>query len=137
MSELNEEYTKILSELEKKISKIEERLEIIENNEKSITSILGQLQSEISEIEGDIYENDEQEGEYEFEIVCPYCNLEFLADITLINQEKNEITCPECNNIIELDWNEEDECSGHCHGCHGCGEEHDEEDYNQDEDDDM
>ena len=134
MAENKEEYTKILEEINNKISNIEDRLKILESNEEKITAILGQLQSEVSEIEGDIYDGEEQDGEFEFEIVCPYCNTEFITDIALINQEKNEIKCPECNNIIELDWNDEENgCSGDCsHGCHGCGHDHFE-----DEDDDM
>jgi len=65
-----------------------------------------------------------------FEIVCPYCEYEFVIDA---NEDKKEVECPECKNIIELDWSgnldEDDECSGHCHGCSGCGD--------SDEDDDM
>ena len=76
----------------------------------------------------------------DFEIVCPYCNHEFIADFS--TELKKEVTCPECNNVIELDWNEEeqDTCGGHCSGCHSdCGhdEENDEQDNNQQEDDDM
>ena len=51
-------------------------------------------------------------------------------------QDKTEIECPECKNIIELDWSgnlddEDDGCSGHCCGCSGCGDD------TSDEDDDM
>ena len=39
--------------------------------------------------------------------------------------EENEIECPECHNIIELDLNsdfDEDNsnCSGNCNSCGGC-----------------
>jgi hypothetical protein len=60
----------------------------------------------------------------DFEMICPYCNCEFNAEI---GQSKTEIKCPECNNIIELDWNgnpddnnDEIGCSGNCHRCGGC-----------------
>ena len=46
---------------------------------------------------------------------------------------KEEIECPECHNIIELDWDEED-CGGCCSSCGICDEEDEEE---NDEDDDM
>lgn len=48
----------------------------------------------------------------------------------MLDDEKNEIKCPECNNIIELDWNDEEEdcCSGHCSSCHGCGSEEENDD---------
>ena len=60
----------------------------------------------------------------DFEIVCPYCNHEFVSDI---GSDIKEVECPECHNTIELDWNQEgeDECGGHCGTCGGC--EHEEE----------
>ena len=82
-------------------------------------------------IENDIYEDDEP---YEFEISCPYCNNEFVADIN--SEENTEIECPECHNIIELDWNEE-ECGGCCSGCDGCEEGHDSEHDEDNNDEDM
>ena len=66
--------------------------------------------------------NENNEEEYDFEIVCPYCENEFLIDLT-----KNKIECLKCKNIIELEWTgnmEEDEtssgCSGRCSRCKGC-----------------
>ena len=64
-----------------------------------------------------------------------YCNYEFIADV---DENKTEIECPECKNMIELDWSGDteddmDSCSGNCSGCSGC----DEEDPEQDDDDDM
>ena len=68
---------------------------------------------------------------FDFEIVCPYCNYEFFIDI---DENKTEITCPECQNVIELDWtgdteeNDSHNCSGSCGGCHGCEEDDDDDD---------
>ena len=45
---------------------------------------------------------------------------------------KNEISCPECNNIIELDWGNDEGCGNGCEHCHHHDEQEDE--Y---EDDDM
>lgn len=50
--------------------------------------------------------DDIYEGGEDFEIVCPYCNFKFDA---FIDENEKEITCPECGNIIELDWNENDD----------------------------
>ena len=87
------------------------------------------MQGIIDNIEKDIYA---EEG-FDFEIVCPYCESEFIIDV---DENKTEVECPECNNIIELDWTgnvddepEHDGCNGSCHGCHGCED--------NDEDDDM
>jgi UDP:flavonoid glycosyltransferase YjiC (YdhE family) len=68
-----------------------------------------------------------KEDGFDFEIVCPYCNYEFIIDMA---ENKTEIECPECKNTIELDWtgdvdNEHHDCSGDCHGCHGCNDEDD------------
>ena len=75
------------------------------------------LQKRIEEIEEDIYVDIDEDVEsleklgydqmhdhdYEFEIICPYCDYEFITD----NSYKNNSTikCPKCKKIIELDWN--------------------------------
>ena len=92
------------------------RIKEIEEKQQEINNKINNVQSIVDEIEDDIYDSDE---DYEFEIVCPYCNYEFTTDIA--DEEKNEIKCPKCNNIIELDWNSEEEfpCDGNCSHCHG------------------
>lgn len=102
---------KILNVNESRIKTMEEKQAEIDRKVQNLTSI-------VDGIEQDIY-IDEQEDE--FQIVCPYCNHEFTEEF---DETRTEIQCPECNNIIELDWNDEDDgCSGHCSGCHGCGED--------------
>ena len=62
-----------------------------------------------------------------------------------MDENKTEIECPECKNIIELDWSgdlDDDHhqgCSGDCSSCHGCGDKDDNEEdkFDGDEDDDM
>lgn len=157
MSVLSDNYKRIVSEIEEKISnpeelefvkekvselsmlfmdiidslseKADEKIKQIEEKQKQIESKMSEVESAVNEIESDIYT--EEDGNFDFEIVCPYCNYEFVAEIN----GKNEIACPECNNIIELDWNDEDDgegCNGHCSGCHGC-----EEDYDENDEEDM
>ena len=89
----------------------------------------------IDNIEKEIYAEDG----FDFEIVCPYCNYEFVIDM---DENQKEVKCPECNNIIELDWSgnpEDDECTGHCSGCTGCysEDEFESDDEDNSEDDDM
>lgn len=120
---------------------IKNKIENIETTQNSIETKVNKMQTSIAGIENDIYDDDG----FDFEIVCPYCNNEFTADI----ESKSDIKCPECQNIIELDWNgdEHSGCSGHCSSCSsGCGEsffdELDEEvnylsDEEDGEDDDM
>lgn len=105
-----------------------EEIEQLEQRQNEIEEKMSKMQGIIDNIEKDIYS---EEG-FDFEIVCPYCENEFIIDV---DENKTEVECPECNNVIELDWTgnvddepEHDGCNGSCHGCHGCGE---------DEDDDM
>lgn len=106
-----------------------ERLNSIEESQKEIDYRLSKVQDVVENIESDIYSDDDME----FEVVCPYCNYEFVADIE--TEIKDELECPECHNIIELDWNEEEDgcCSHGCSHCQTHCVHEDEEEYNVDE----
>ena len=118
--------------LEQQIETLLGEVKELKENQKIMTNKIEKMQQVIDHIESDIYSD---EG-FDFEIVCPYCEHEFVIDA---NEDKNEVECPECKNVIELDWtgdlydDEDDGCSGHCSGCSGCGDSSDEEN----EDDDM
>ena len=99
----------------------------LENTQKRLTSQINQMQQVIDNIERDIYSEDG----FDFEIVCPYCNYEFIIDV---DENKTEVKCPECENIIELDWSGDIDgeeknqggCQGgNCNGCNGCNDEDD------------
>ena len=103
-----------------------DEIEKLEETQKQIEERMSKMQQVIDNIEKDIYSEDG----FDFEIVCPYCNYEFIIDM---DEDRTEVTCPECNNIIELDWSgdieeHEDGCSGHCCGCAGCDDEDNEDD---------
>lgn len=158
MSEIGIEYKRIMEEIEKTISNEEERkfvksklaelsisfIDIIdritkatdmkikemERNQDNIEKKMSSIEAIVDNIENDIYEDGDSDEDYEFEVVCPYCNYEFSVDMD--NIEKDEVECPECHNVIELDWNEE-HCSGSCSHCmENCLQE-DEESYNSNE----
>ncbi|MCI8411305.1 MAG: hypothetical protein HFJ40_02445 [Clostridia bacterium] len=100
-----------------------EEIEQLEERQNEIEEKMSKMQGIIDNIEKDIYA---EEG-FDFEIVCPYCENEFIIDV---DENKTEVECPECSNIIELDWsgdteNDDHSCSGHCGGCSGCGDEDD------------
>lgn len=102
----------------------------IEKQQKSMEKTIEYLEKALNGIEKDIYADDDEEN-YDLEVVCPYCNYEFILDD---DTDKNEVECPECGNIIEIDWDADclDEgCNGGCH-CSGCGSSHlkDNEDEN-------
>lgn len=118
--------------LEQQIETLLGEVKELKENQKVMTNKLEKMQQVIDHIESDIYSD---EG-FDFEVVCPYCEHEFVIDA---NEDKQQVECPECKNVIELDWtgdlydDEEDGCSGHCCGCSGCGDYSEEEN----EDDDM
>ena len=115
----------ILNEMDYILEYKKEEIEKLENAQNKLNNQMNQMQQVINNIEKDIYSEDG----FDFEIVCPYCNYEFIIDV---DENKTEIQCPECQNTIELDWsgdideeNEEQGCNGECHGCHGCDEDDD------------
>ena len=109
------------------------RIKEVEERQQEIDNRIETVKKAVDGIENDIYEDDEA---YEFEIVCPYCNHEFVADIN--SEENAEVECPECHNIIELDWNEDEGCGGCCSHCYGCEEDNDDIEYDEnDNDEDM
>jgi len=89
--------------------------------QKEANDRMEKIEKSLKKIENDIYLDDEQDdGEYTMEIVCPYCNKNFSVEMEQI-VEKDEMVCPECKNTIELDWGTG--CS--CHDCDGECEEED------------
>ncbi len=163
MSDLKNHYQKILTELENHFQDEEERAFVlnkfqelsmmfmdvidrltyltdirvkeVEEKQKEIDNRIEMVKKTVDGIENDIYEDDES---YEFEIVCPYCNHEFITDIN--SEENSDVECPECHNVIELDWNEEEGCGGCCSHCDGCSDEEQEcdcENNDDDNDEDM
>ena len=97
----------------------------LENTQNRLTTQINQMQQVIDNIEKDIYVDDG----FDFEIVCPYCDYEFIIDV---DENKTEVECPQCQNTIELDWSgdiedeKQDGCQGgNCKGCHGCSDEDD------------
>ena len=122
---------KFIENMDTNVTLKEEKIEILEQNQKKLEKRLEKIQEVIDNIEKDIYAEDG----FDFEIVCPYCNYEFVIDM---DENQKEVKCPECNNIIELDWSCDDDCEEHCgdgcDSCSGCGHHHD---TDQDLEDDM
>ncbi len=122
-------FTNILQQLDEIINFKEEKVESIVKRQDELEEKFNKVQGIVNNIENDIYVEDG----FDFEIICPYCENEFVIDE---DDNRTEVQCPECKNIIELDWSdglENDECGGHCSHCHGCADEDEEEE----EDDDM
>lgn len=102
-----------------RITKLDDtRLEQLEKKQEKVIDTLSKIRDIVNLIKSDIYEEDG----YDFEIVCPYCNYEFVADIE--SELREEVECPKCHNVIEIDWDEDvDNCcleENNCSGCSGC-----------------
>ena len=116
----------VLNQMDSIMNYKDEKINEFEKMQNELDARMAKMQQVIDHIEKDIYDEDG----FDFEIVCPYCNYEFVIDL---DENKSEIECPECKNMIELDWtgnidDEQSGCGGSCHGCHGCGEEDEEDD---------
>ena len=115
-----------MGDIEKELKKLLNEVQEMKENQKIMNDKINKMQNVINHIQSDMYMDDQ----FDFEIICPYCENEFLVDM---DENETEVKCPECNNIIELDWSGEfddtDSCHGGCGGCHGCG--------SCDEEDDM
>ncbi len=123
-----------IDELNKVMDISEKRVNQVYENQRILEEKMLEIEKGMDNIEKELFVGDE----YDFEIICPYCNYEFVTDI---DSNKKEVECPECHNMIELDWNAEEqeggEYTGHCCSCEGCENEEDDEEDSCDDDDDM
>ncbi len=129
MGDIKEKYKKIMSNLEKNVDnekdlnyikkqvtdlfmifldkldeitdKYEFKMNELKNSQNQLDKKFNKLEESLKTIEKDLY----IEENNDFEIVCPYCNSEFIIEFNS-ESKKDEIQCPDCKNIIELDWNE-------------------------------
>ena len=77
------------------------RMAEMAGKQKDVDERLGKIEKEIKNISVDIYgeEENEDEEDYNFTIECPYCNFEFNVEV---DELENTITCPECKKDIEI-----------------------------------
>ncbi len=94
----------------------------IQDKQEMTLNRIKKLERKISQIEEDIYIDEDEnnydkmhDNDYEFEIRCPYCDYDFI--ISEESKTTDEIECPQCHNVIELDWDESNECAKDCKGC--------------------
>ena len=94
-----------------------ETISTIGNLQEKQNNRIKNIENKIKTIEDDIYIDDEEDDDrmipnkrindvYDFEIVCPYCNNDFIVDESY--KDSDEVKCPNCSKTIELDWNEND-----------------------------
>ncbi len=122
---ISKKYNEIIKKLENKIGDDKELLDFvksqisdltlsytadIESNIKKYERKIDKLEDKITNIENLVtkIEKDFIEDTVPLDlepITCPYCNFNFLIEY---DSSKNEMRCPECDNIISLDWGDED-----------------------------
>ena len=84
LEKISENYNFRVSSFETRLSEVEKKL--LEENDDADESFTTSYYEKIVE-----------------SIDCPYCGFKFNVEY---DDTKNEITCPKCNNLIELDWGE-------------------------------
>ena len=94
----NQLFNVFIDELENALNYKQNEIKEIEQRQQEANDRMDEMTLILKNISKDIYEDEE-----DFEIICPYCNYVFDADV---DESKTEIICPECENIIELDWGE-------------------------------
>jgi len=83
-----------LEELEKIESLYKEKVALCEQR-------LDGLETKVRQMDTEFFQDDlEEETDLE-PIKCPYCSTNFFIEF---DNTKTEMKCPDCKNIIELDW---------------------------------
>ena len=86
-----------------------DELDRIENSYKSKIEAceirINSLEESINRLENDLFDEDYDDTDLEH-IKCPYCNTNFFIEF---DNTKKEVKCPDCKNIIELDWGNYDD----------------------------
>ena len=83
---------------------LENSIRTYERKIDSLDKKINNIESLVTKIEKDFLE---ETTPLDLEpICCPYCNFNFLIEY---DSEKTEMKCPECDNIISLDWGEDDD----------------------------
>ena len=129
MSKLDDTYKKIIETLEKNIKDKESLNLAKEQNDNVVKDVFETYDTILEKYEEDIHNlvqiNVEYEKriddldkrlksiekliemeDYDIFVCCPYCGFEFQTEY---NEEIEEIPCPECGKLIEIDWSDDDD----------------------------
>ena len=88
----------VLDEINSIIEYKKEEVEELEKRQQEIERKMSKMQSVIDNIEKDIYAEDG----FDFEIVCPYCNHEFIIDVDENKTEKRPVGLTEEKNFPKM-----------------------------------
>ena len=83
------------------LDRYDEKIEFIEKNNIKNNERLRELEEKLESFEKMIELED-----YDIFVTCPYCGFEFQTEY---DETITEIPCPECQELIEIDWDDEEE----------------------------
>ncbi|MBR3133353.1 MAG: hypothetical protein IKG42_04740 [Clostridia bacterium] len=82
------------------LDRYDEKIEFIEKNNIKNNERLRELEEKLESFEKMIELED-----YDIFVTCPYCGFEFQTEY---DETITEIPCPSCQELIEIDWDEEE-----------------------------
>lgn len=101
---------KIITEISSILKYMAEEMEDLKSAQDEIEDYVDAIDEDLNSIENEVYGEDEDDF---IDVECPNCGETIYVDADLLD-ERDNITCPKCNNIIKLN---------ECNCCDGCDED--------------
>lgn len=101
---------KIITEISSILKYMAEEIEDVKSAQDEIEDYVDAIDEDLNSIENEVYGEDEDDF---IDVECPNCGETIYVDADLLD-ERDNITCPKCNNIIKLN---------ECNCCDGCDED--------------
>ncbi len=110
---------KLLMAIVEAIADIADEIEEIEEMQDEMALQLDEVDEDLDAIEGIIYDDEDEfdEEDDEFGIECPHCGDMIYLDMETLADCGDKITCPGCNEEIEIEF----DCD--CENCSECCED--------------
>lgn len=91
----------VVEDCENILDKYDEKVQIIESKNAENEMRIAVLEEKVKYFEKMVELDD-----YDFFITCPYCGFEFQTDY---DDEVETINCPECGQVFDIDWDDDDD----------------------------
>lgn len=100
-----------LDDMAMTVCDMDSELEIINEELDAVGEELNAIEEDME----DLYDEDFDDDDDSYSVVCPTCNEEIFLDESLI--EKGGIKCPACGEELEFDLDDDCECGCDCADC--------------------
>ena len=107
---------KLLMALVEALADVADEIDEIEEIQDEMQAQLDEVDEDLAEIEDIFYEDEDDFDEEEFSVECPKCGDLIYLDLETL-EECDKITCPGCNEEIEIEF----DCD--CENCSDCCED--------------